>query len=56
MLETFLKEGIKKGRKDGMKEAALRMLAAGKYVLEEIADISGLSLEEVNQLKIERKI
>lgn len=38
-----------------MKEAALRMLAAGKYVLEEIADISGLSLEEVNQLKIERK-
>ena len=39
-----------------MKEAALRMLAAGKYVLEEIADISGLSLEEVNQLKIERKI
>lgn len=56
MRNESLKEGIKKGRKDGMKEAALRMLAAGKYVLEEIADISGLSLEEVNQLKIERKI
>ena len=56
MINESLKEGIKKGRKDGMKEAALRMLAAGKYVLEEIADISGLSLEEVNQLKIERKI
>lgn len=56
MRNESLKEGIKKGRKDGMKEAALRMLVAGKYVLEEIADISGLSLEEVNQLKIERKI
>lgn len=55
MRNESLKEGIKKGRKDGMKEAALRMLAAGKYVLEEIADISGLSLEEVNQLKTERK-
>lgn len=40
--------------KEGMKEAALRMLAAGKYALEEIANISGLSLEEVNQLKAER--
>lgn len=40
--------------KEGIKEAALRMLAAGKYVLEEIANISGLSLEEVNQLKAEQ--
>lgn len=32
----------------------LRMLEAGKYLLEEIADISGLSLEEVNQLQAER--
>lgn len=31
-----------------------RMLEAGKYLLEEIANISGLSLEEVNQLKAER--
>ena len=37
-----------------MKEAALRMITAGKYALEEIADISGLSLEEVNQLKTQR--
>lgn len=36
-----------------MKEAALRMLAAGKYALDEIVTISGLSLEEVNQLKAE---
>ena len=30
--------------KEGMKEVALRMLAAGKYALEEIVNISGLSL------------
>ncbi len=40
--------------KDGMKEVALRMLAAGKYALEEIVNISGLSLEEVKQLKADR--
>lgn len=37
--------------KEGMKEVALRMLVAGKYALEEIVNISGLSLEEVKQLK-----
>ena len=40
--------------KEGMKEVALRMLAAGKYALEEIVNISGLSLEEVQQLKADR--
>lgn len=40
--------------KEGMKEVALRMLEAGKYALEEIVNISGLSLEEVNQLKADR--
>ena len=40
--------------KEGMKEVALRMLAAGKYPLEEIVNISGLSLEEVKQLKADR--
>ena len=54
MRNESLKEGLQKGIKEGMKEAALRMLDAGKYALEEIADISGLSLEEVNQLKAER--
>lgn len=32
-------------------EVALRMLAAGKYALEEIANISGLSFDELNKLK-----
>ncbi len=49
-----MKQGMKQGIKEGMNEAALRMLAAGKYALEEIANISGLSLEEVNRLKAER--
>ena len=42
--------------KEGMKEVALRMLAAGKYALEEIVNISGLSLEEVKQLKADRSV
>ncbi len=34
----------------------LRMLEAGKYVMEEIVNISGLSLDEVNKLKAERTV
>lgn len=40
--------------KERMKEVALRMPAAGKYALEEIVNISGLSLEEVKKLKADR--
>lgn len=40
--------------KEGMKEVALRMLAAGKYALEEIANISGLPLDEVKKLKADK--
>ncbi len=54
MRNESLQEGMKQGIKEGMNEAALRMLAAGKYALEEIANISGLFLEEVNRLKAER--
>ncbi|GEM_PF-1019502 len=39
--------------KEGMKEVALRMLTAGKYALEEIANISGLSVDEISKLKVE---
>ena len=54
IMEDMRNESLKEGIKEGMKEAVLRMLAAGKYALEEIAGNSGLSLEEVNQLKAER--
>ena len=43
-------------RIESLKEVALRMLAAGKYALEEIANISGLSLDEVKKLKAERTV
>ena len=42
----------KEERKESIKEVTLRMLKAGKYALEEIAEISGLSLDEVKQLQI----
>lgn len=41
-------------RSESLKEVALRMLAAGKYALEEIANISGLSFDEVKKLKAEQ--
>ena len=56
VMEDMRNESLKQGIKEGMKEAALRMLAAGKYALDEIVSISGLSLEEVNQLKADRNI
>ncbi len=44
-------EGIKEGMEKNARTAALRMLTAGKYALEEITDISGLSLAEVKKLQ-----
>ncbi|MCI8948181.1 MAG: hypothetical protein HFI91_14235 [Lachnospiraceae bacterium] len=38
-------------RRETMTEIALRMLRAGKYALEEIVSISGLSLDEVKSLQ-----
>ena len=38
-------------RKEERVEVALRMLEAGKYVLDEIANISGLPLNEVKKLQ-----
>lgn len=38
-----------------MKEVVLCMIAAGKYALDEIANISGLSLDEVKKLQADKK-
>ena len=54
IMEDMRNESLIEGIKEGMKETALRMLDAGKYVLEEVINISSLSLEEINQLKAER--
>lgn len=56
MRNESLQEGIEQGMKRGMKSAALRMLEAGKYALEEIAEISGLSLDAVKGLLAERGV
>lgn len=47
-------EGVEEGRKEGRKDTALRMLKAGKYTLDEIAEMSGLSLEEVKALDVNK--
>ena len=39
-------------RIESLKEVALRMLSAGKYTLKEIANISGLSLDEVKGFRL----
>ena len=51
VIEDMRREERKETRKETMVEIALRMLEAGKYALEEIANISGLSLEEVKKLQ-----
>lgn len=57
-LQEGIREGIKEGKKEGLKEgmkaAALRMLKARKYTLDEIVSISGLSLDEVKALDADK--
>lgn len=50
-LEVGREEGREEGEKKGLKTAALRMLEEGKYALEDIARISGFSLDEVKKLQ-----
>ena len=59
MREEYLRKGIEQGVRQGERtgekkraeEVALRMLRAGKYAVEEIVDMSGLSMAEVQGLK-----
>ena len=50
IVEDMINESIQEEKK----LTALRMLEAGKYVLEEISNISGLSLDEVKKIKAEQ--
>lgn len=54
VIEDMRREEREEGRMEGMRTAVLRMLAAGKYALGEIADISGLSIDEVRKLREEQ--
>lgn len=50
----ILEDMRNESRKQGIKEIALRILAVGRYALDEIVNISGLSIEEAKQLKAGR--
>lgn len=47
-------EGRVEGRMEGIKTMALRILEDGKYALDEIAELSGLSLDDVRALQAEQ--
>ncbi len=61
MRKSSFKEGVKKGKKKGLKKGmakglrsvAIRMLNTGKYTIDEIVSISGLSIREVEKLQSE---
>ena len=46
-----MEEGMRQGMQQGQKITAVRMLKSGKYTLDEITDISGLSLDEIQTLR-----
>ena len=50
-MEDMRNESLREGMKEEKKLTVLRMLEAGKYALEEVVQISGLSLEEVKKLQ-----
>lgn len=47
-------EGREEGREEGKREMVLRCLAKG-YPLEMIADISGMTIEEIRRIEEERR-
>ncbi len=46
-------EGVAIGKSEGIESMVLAMLKAGKYVIEEIASLSGLSVDKVKALQAE---
>lgn len=54
IMEDLREESLQEGIKEEKRMTVLRMLESGKYQLEEIAAISGLSIDEVKKLKEER--
>ena len=53
-IEDMLNRTVKETRLESNRATARRMLAAGKYTVAEISDISGLSIEEVKKLQSEK--
>lgn len=50
MIETSARRILNQGIDENKKKTALRMLKAGKLTVEEIAEYTELSVEEVEQL------
>ena len=50
--EAGMEAGREVGIREGIESIVLRMLSAGTYSLEEIAHISGMDIEAVENLKI----
>lgn len=48
--EQLFEEGVQKGHQEARYSVAQKMLAAGRFALEEIADFSNLPLEDVRRL------
>ena len=46
-----IEDMLQENRRETMAKVAHRMLAAGKYSLEEIADLTELSVDEIKKLK-----
>lgn len=55
-IEDMRRAEREEGIKEGLKTTALRMLAAGKYALEEVADITGLSLEDIKKMQTVQRL
>lgn len=55
VIEEMRREEREEGLKEGLKTAALRMIADGTLTLEKIAAILGMPLEEVKKLRPERE-
>ena len=51
MRNESLREGMEIGREEGKKELVLQMLSDGRYSIEEIAALSGFSVDEVKLLR-----
>lgn len=56
MIEQAYKEGFMKGIAEVRISIVMRMLNAGKYDLKDIADLSGMSVEELERLKAGKTI
>ena len=52
--EDLWNEAMEQGLNEARKASALRMLTNSKYTLDDIVDITGLSLEEVKKLQNEK--